>query len=529
MFTLLAAVLAGPFAPVPPGIVVDPVVAEVQANRSIRINLNGGDYSPGDEVRVQVEPGDDGYLVVFRVDGDGRVRVLFPIDPDIDAYVRGGRRYEIRGRGERTTFLADDIGGTGLIYAALSRSPMAFGDYSVNARWDYGMLRLRNDIDDPEDDLTAIVRRMTGNVRFDYDVVGYRIHGARSYAGAGGYGSGMGYDPYYDCLACGYSVGRGVSIRIGSRYGYDPYDPWWYGDAGYGYRRYGYGYGYNYGYPYGYGGWGDPYRPIVVYPTRPRQVTPSSPYGYRARPQQPLSGIPTSFAPDLDRGVRPAPRPVPEQSYDGRSRVRNTTAEASRPAAERPQERNDPRRETPAPREPQRQPEPSARPAPAPAPTGNSGRSRRPTGNIDDAPAVEQQPSVDRQPLGAPTLIPDGRPIFRESPQLPRGEPTTRGETQPASERPVYREPARAEPARGERSRPTAEPQPRREAPAREAPRAERPAPRAEPQPRRESPPPQREAPRTERPAPQPSTSRAPSPAPSPAPEPSSRSRKPNN
>src|SRR5690606_33405770 len=78
-----------------------PVSGAGDPERAIAIHLNGGDYRPGDRVQVEVEPGDDGYLLVLRVDGDGYIRVLFPLDPDLDQFARGGRRYEIRGRNDR--------------------------------------------------------------------------------------------------------------------------------------------------------------------------------------------------------------------------------------------------------------------------------------------------------------------------------------------------------------------------------------------------------------------------------------------
>src|ERR1700681_494788 len=75
----------------------------------IQITLNnGGNFLPGGLVNVRVQTAEDGYLIVLRVDGDGRIRVVFPLDPDADAFVRGGKEYELRGRGDRSTFLADD-------------------------------------------------------------------------------------------------------------------------------------------------------------------------------------------------------------------------------------------------------------------------------------------------------------------------------------------------------------------------------------------------------------------------------------
>lgn len=485
--------------------VAAPVRTEISAQASVRITLNGGDYSPGDEVRVQVEPGDDGYLVVFRVDGDGRIRVLFPLDPDLDSYVRGGRRYEIRGRGERSTFLADDLGGTGIVYAALARSPLSFSDFAVDDHWDYEMLRLRNEDDDPEAELATIVRRMAANGRFDFDVIGYRVHDSRTYAGS--YGTGSGYDPYYDCLACGYPIGNRVSIHIGSGYGwYDRYDPWLYGDAGYNYYRYGYGYPYgNYG--SNWGGRYNPYRPIVVYPTRPR-VTPDSPYGYRSRPPQALAGLPGSLAPDLGRNVRPAPREgaAGAPTYDGRSRVRNTTAQGSRSSGtvRQPERTNPPRREAPTERrEPQRESRPAERPAerpserpsaPAPAPSqgGMEGRSRRPNNlNVSERPV--SMPVTGAQPTWSPDrevvravgrqqerrAEAEGRrqpePEVRRArePEVRRqSEPEVRRQPEPSRERPVYREPVRTAPVEREA--------PRVERPQTQAPRVERPEPARE-------------------------------------------------
>ena len=38
-------------------------------------------YDRGDRARVNVRVRDDGYVVVLHTDADGRVRVLFPVDP----------------------------------------------------------------------------------------------------------------------------------------------------------------------------------------------------------------------------------------------------------------------------------------------------------------------------------------------------------------------------------------------------------------------------------------------------------------
>lgn len=63
-------------------------------------------YRPGDRVRLQVDAEADGYLLVLNYDTEGRVRVLFPLDPRDDAMVRAGRRYEVRDADAQEAFRA---------------------------------------------------------------------------------------------------------------------------------------------------------------------------------------------------------------------------------------------------------------------------------------------------------------------------------------------------------------------------------------------------------------------------------------
>ena len=474
----------------PPGslpVVAAPTVSvapSLQAPLRITLN-NGGDFTPGDRVRVQVESAEDGYLIVFRVDGDGRVRVLFPIDPDLDPFIRGGRRYELRGRAERETFLADDRTGNGLVYAALAQEPCDFRRYASDDHWDYNAIRLSAWDADAEPELTDLVKRMAGSGRFTYDVLGYRVHGGAYISGGvgivspAGYGSPF-YDPYWSCLACGYGVRQsGVNIRVGIGGGWDLYDPWgrydpWYYDP-YRYSRYGYGYG------YGYGGYYDPwdwrypgqYRPITVI-NLPRPQIPNTAYGYRARPRGTEAG---GLAPDLTRVVRGNTRPdATPPSNGGRARGRD----------------DQPTRVTPRPNEPQRQdrtqgstgsqpdrgtsrPPASSPPASSPPPASSGGTRARPRpGGGDElvtAPTQSMAPQMDRRgdvrPVVAPVVEQSRRaseeptPVFREPFRARPDVNASRGEasraepqrTEPSRSQPVYREPPRAEPSRSEPAR----------------------------------------------------------------------------
>src|SRR5882724_12629424 len=116
---LFAAVLGIPIgAPAP--------AAVRQDDPAIRIWLSDdGRYQRGDRAKVQVKAREDGYLLVLNVDPDGRLRVLFPLDPSDDALIRGGKKYEILGRGGREAFTVDQR-GRGTVYAAMSRDPFRF-------------------------------------------------------------------------------------------------------------------------------------------------------------------------------------------------------------------------------------------------------------------------------------------------------------------------------------------------------------------------------------------------------------------
>jgi hypothetical protein len=438
---LLAATLVGAPSPTPqaPG---------------VRINLNGGgDYRPGDRVSVEIETGEDGYLVVFRVDGDGYVRVIFPLDPDLDPFVRGERRYELRGRGERQSFMADDRGVTGVVLAVLSRSPLDFSQYATDAHWDYERLRLDDPAGDAEAQLLGIARRMTRDDRFEYDMMGYRVWGPGYESDRPVVISGGGYDPYfdpsYDCLACGWGHPRsGVSIRVGGHYGgwYDPwYDPW-----DYRWDRYDRRYGWNgwWGWdPY----WGTPWRPITVINTPPRPVVPNPIYGTRARPRLPGGALDApNGAPRLTDPF-PAARPVASAPTrtDGRSRARSgSTTPSESPSTGRSIDRQEPARR-PTGESPSRGSQPSrgivSPPQSAPPSTERS-RSRRPETEQQLAPVV--------RPALEPRRV-EERPVYRPPVQAPRTE--RRAEPSPSS-RPTSSPPPRAEraPERApERSAPT--------------------------------------------------------------------------
>lgn len=328
------------------GVDVAPARGTVSAGAPVRLWMNRDRvYREGEGVRLQVDTDVDGYLLVLNYDTDGRVRVLFPLDPRDDGQVRAGRRYEARNEEGGEAFIAGGD-GTGLIYAAVSPEPWHFDQVVLDGRWDVSRLEIDRRSRNPEQDLTEVVQRIAGPKGFDYDVMGYRVYGERSYSTEvyprgpiyvydDGLYCNNWYWRYNGCRRWPYDGGWsfGANIFLG---GYSPYfyDPFYYGYGyGYGYRPYGYGYGYG----YGFGGY-YPYYPFGTYsPSRPRAVIAGRSRGYTIRPLVPAhsavpvgSGIISSGAarggseggaPPINWRARgPADRPTREVGPRGPSR-----------------------------------------------------------------------------------------------------------------------------------------------------------------------------------------------------------------
>jgi hypothetical protein len=342
MVLALLAVLTAPIAPTV-------VQATPSGDPPIHVSLNsGGNYERGDRAKVRLRVAEDGYVIVLRADADGRVRVLFPLDPGDDNFVRGGRDYELPGRGGRETFFVDDRQGAGTVLAARSDDAFQFDRFTRGDHWDYRVLASDRMQDDPESGLLDLVTAMADSAHFDYDVLGYSVDGADRYRYSRyGYGSsfhiGIGFgsryrcgynDPFYDPYAC-------------DSYYYDPfyydgfYDGFYYRPFRYscysdpfcfGFRR-------NYGYAPGRGGSGFVFkRPAAPPPlVLPRDRFPRTPVGFGGRDPLVTTGR------DLDR--RPDVTPRRREKPSEASRPRETGGSWS--GGERPSTRETPRASTP--------------------------------------------------------------------------------------------------------------------------------------------------------------------------------------
>src|SRR5260370_3424624 len=275
------------------------LVVSASDDPPVKVWLNHDNYLQGGEkARVRVRVAEDGYVLVLRGEAEGGVRVVFPLDPSDDNFVRGHETIEVRGRGDREAFFVDDREGLGLVLVARSTTPFKFDEFVRGDHWDYRVLDARQAGDDKEAALLDMVQRMTAEGRFDYDAVTYVVASARAY-----YDSY--YDSYYPHYVADFGYGYGWPYRY--RYGlystcyepffYDPflcYDPIFYRPYGYGF--YGYGYRGFYGGGFYGGGLGDhnrnpsPDRFINPGPLANRGGSPTYATG-RPAPNPPAGGI----------------------------------------------------------------------------------------------------------------------------------------------------------------------------------------------------------------------------------------------
>jgi hypothetical protein len=192
----------------------------------------------GSSPRVRFRVEEDAYVVIGRVDSDGRMTILFPYNRTTRSFVRGGTDNIVRSRRGGTTysFTTYERWGIGFVFAIASYEPLDFS-------------RLQNrDFDSDIGVANAIARRYTGNPRrvvekfapwvlwdqntpYEYDIVSYSVE-TPTYASYSSFcGGGAQYGNYYDLYdqsycnsAYGY-YGLFCSgyLGYGSALCYDPY------------------------------------------------------------------------------------------------------------------------------------------------------------------------------------------------------------------------------------------------------------------------------------------------------------------
>jgi Domain of unknown function (DUF4384) len=146
----------------------------------VELWTNRGDaavYTRGERVRVFFRLDRDAFVTVFRVDTDGRVRVLFPREPWEDNFARGGREFEVEALSSRDAFVIDDYPGVGYVFAVTSNDPFVYEGIESGDHWDYRVIADGRVRGDPYVALTELAERIVpqGYADWDYDIVSYNV------------------------------------------------------------------------------------------------------------------------------------------------------------------------------------------------------------------------------------------------------------------------------------------------------------------------------------------------------------------
>src|SRR5213595_2034288 len=147
----------------------------------IELWTNKGDaavYTRGDRVRLYFRLDQDAYVTIFRVDTDGRVRVLFPRDPWEDNFAHGGKDLEVDGTALRSeAFMIDDYPGVGYLFAVASADPFAYDQIESGDHWNYRVIADGRVKGDPYVAMTDLAQRIVpdGYADWDYDVISYNV------------------------------------------------------------------------------------------------------------------------------------------------------------------------------------------------------------------------------------------------------------------------------------------------------------------------------------------------------------------
>lgn len=167
-------------------------------------------FRRGDQVRVYFRTESESYVTIFRVNTDGRVRVLFPRDPWEDNYARGDRRYEIQAHGNRSSFIVDDYPGQGYLFAVASADPFNFRNIVSADHWDYRQIAAGGRITgDPYVSLMGLIDLIVppNYSDYSYDVLPYYVEQRYEYPrflcyDCHGYASYSYWNPYrYSCTS----------------------------------------------------------------------------------------------------------------------------------------------------------------------------------------------------------------------------------------------------------------------------------------------------------------------------------------
>ncbi|MGQ9603563.1 MAG: DUF4384 domain-containing protein [bacterium] len=98
----------------------------IDVSPRVQISVSGGVgavFTPGDSPDIWMVPDDDCYVMVYEIDTQGYLRVLYPANPYQSCFVRGGRAYRLSRPGSIRYYVS---GPPGVIYIHVLASPRPF-------------------------------------------------------------------------------------------------------------------------------------------------------------------------------------------------------------------------------------------------------------------------------------------------------------------------------------------------------------------------------------------------------------------
>jgi len=127
----------------------------------IRIWTNGGELRHrGDRVQLFYRTERDAFVMLFRVDTDGRVRLIFPRAPEDDNYGSAGATYSVAGDDPHGAFQVDDDPGVGYIFGVASVDPFDIREIGYQGHWDLSRISDGRIHGDPRSSMEELVQSL---------------------------------------------------------------------------------------------------------------------------------------------------------------------------------------------------------------------------------------------------------------------------------------------------------------------------------------------------------------------------------
>lgn len=132
-------------------------------------------YQRGEGARIYFRTDEPGYVTVLRVDTDGRIRTLFPLEPWGGAKVPGGRTHEVSDTRNGAGSTIDDDPGIGYLFAISSPLPFQYADITRGDYWDFRVIDDGRIQGDPYVALADLAGRIAPRGDYQYDIAPYYV------------------------------------------------------------------------------------------------------------------------------------------------------------------------------------------------------------------------------------------------------------------------------------------------------------------------------------------------------------------